>query len=107
MKERDFKKIYSQVEGIKIELYILSSLVGSKNVEEDFRKLAKKYPEVLKCMPLFFLNEVTANNTDELIEKYAIIMRETGFFDILQNCIAKNFFDFAFGLAVGLNKDYE
>ena len=104
MKERDYKKIYSQIESIKIELNILNSLIRS---EEDFRNLAKKYPEVLKCMPLFFLNKVTANNLDDLIEKYVIIMRETGFFDFLQNCIAQNLADFAFGVAVGLNKDYE
>ena len=104
MKERDYKKIYSQIESIKIELNILNSLIRS---EEDFRNLAKKYPEVLKCMPLFFLNNVTANNLDDLIEKYVIIMRETGFFDFLQNCIAQNLADFALGVAVGLNKDYE
>ncbi len=107
MKERDFKKIYSQIENIKVELHILNSLVGSKNVEEDFQKLAKRYPEVLKCMPLFFLEKVTANSLEELIEKYVIIMRETGFFDILQNSLAENIVDFAFGIAVGLNKGYK
>ena len=48
----DFEKVHRNVDGIKVELNILNSLIGSKNVEVDFEKLLRKYPEVLKCIPL-------------------------------------------------------
>ena len=35
----DFEKVFSNVESIKVELNILNSLIGSKNIEEDFDNL--------------------------------------------------------------------
>ena len=32
----NFEKVYRNVEGIKVELNILNSLIGSKNFENDF-----------------------------------------------------------------------
>lgn len=34
----DFDKVVRNVEEIKVELNILNSLIGSKNIEEDFEK---------------------------------------------------------------------
>lgn len=48
----DFEKIYDNVENIKIELNILNSLIGSKNIKSDFEKILEKYPETLKCIPI-------------------------------------------------------
>lgn len=48
----DFKKVYRNIDNIKLELNILNSLIGSKNIEEDFERLISKYPETLKCIPL-------------------------------------------------------
>jgi type II restriction enzyme len=48
----DFDKINNNVNNIKVELNILNSLVGSKNIEKDFEDIIKKYPETLKCIPL-------------------------------------------------------
>lgn len=48
----DFEKVHRNVDGIKVELNILNSLIGSKNIKEDFEVLIKKYPETLKCIPL-------------------------------------------------------
>lgn len=48
----DFRKVYRNVEAIKIELNILNSLIGSSNIENDFENLIRKYPEVLRCIPL-------------------------------------------------------
>ena len=35
----DFEKVYRNVDSIKIELNILNSLIGSKNIENDFEEL--------------------------------------------------------------------
>ena len=48
----DFEKVHRNVKGIKVELNILNSLIGSKNIEADFEALLEKYPEILKCIPL-------------------------------------------------------
>ena len=48
----DFNKVYGNVETIKVELNILNSLIGSKNIEIDFEKLLTDYPQVLKCIPV-------------------------------------------------------
>lgn len=37
---------------IKVQLNILNSLIGSKNIENDFKLLIKKYPEVLPIIPV-------------------------------------------------------
>ena len=45
----DFDKVYKNVNALKIELNIFNSLIGSKNIEQDFKNILKKYPNVLKC----------------------------------------------------------
>jgi type II restriction enzyme len=47
----DFEKVFVNVDSIKIELNILNSLIGSKNIESDFEKLLVEYPQILKCIP--------------------------------------------------------
>ncbi len=41
----DFEKVVKNVEEIKVELNILNTLIGSKNIEEDFEKIMTKYPK--------------------------------------------------------------
>lgn len=38
----DFEKVYGNIENIKVELNILNSLIGSKNIEHDFNKLINR-----------------------------------------------------------------
>ena len=35
----DFEKVYSNVESIKVELNILNSLIGSRNIENEFKQV--------------------------------------------------------------------
>ncbi len=48
----DFEKVYENAERLKIEINILNSLVGSKNVEADFEAILAKYPECIKAIPI-------------------------------------------------------
>lgn len=41
----DFEKVHRNVESIKVELNILNSLVGSKNIETDFKALLENIPK--------------------------------------------------------------
>lgn len=35
----DFEKVYGNVDNIKVELNILNSLIGSKDIEKDFKNV--------------------------------------------------------------------
>ena len=94
----DFEKVHRNVDNIKVELNILNSLIGSKNIEVDFENLMRKYPEVLKCIPLLLAvraNEIYCQdengghlfqfdfgkyppNSHTHYERYKYFMRETG-----------------------------
>ena len=106
----DFDKVHRNVDGIKVELNILNSLIGSKNIEADFENLMRKYPEVLKCIPLLLAvraSEIYCQdengghlfqfdfgkyppNSHAHYERYKYLMRETGLFDLLENHIVNN-----------------
>jgi type II restriction enzyme len=61
----DFDKVVRNVEEIKVELNILNSLIGSKNIEDDFEKIVTRYPETLSCVPLLLAvrgNEIYAQD---------------------------------------------
>ena len=63
----DFEKVYANVDAIKVELNIMNSLIGSKNVEQDFKELLKKYPEILHCIPTLLAvryNEIYAQDEE-------------------------------------------
>ena len=57
----DFEKVHRNVESIKVELNILNSLIGSKNIEADFEALIEKYPEILKYISL--RNQICRQNS--------------------------------------------
>ncbi len=115
----DFEKVHRNVDSIKIELNILNSLIGSKNIEEDFENLLKKYPEVLKCIPLLLAvrtNEIYCqdknggylyqfNGLSANSDNYKYFMRETGLFDLLENHIVNNLVDYATGVETGLDSN--
>ena len=115
----DFETVYQNVNSIKIELNILNSLVGSKNIEEEFVELIKRYPEVLKVIPLLLAKrEIDIYCSDDQgaynfnfikinqnIELYSYFMKQTGLFDLLQNRLINNVVDYILGVEVGLNSN--
>ncbi len=115
----DFGKVYRNVEHIKVELNILNSLIGSKNIEEDFEYIIGRYPETLKCIPILLAvreKEIEAWTDGKLkkypfkkqalpIEDYKFFMRETGLFDLFQNHIINNLYDYVTGVETGLDSN--
>lgn len=104
----DFEKVYSNIENIKIELNILNSLIGSKNIEYDFEKLIINYPQVLKCIPILLAvrgREIYAidgdgeylfnfNKPNYTTQEYMMFMRKTGLFNLIANHIINNLVDY-------------
>lgn len=115
----DFEKVHRNVDGIKIELNILNSLIGSQNIENDFENLVARYPETLKCIPLLLAvrekeiyaidgdGEFTYNfkKANYSVEQYKIFMRKTGLFDLLEKHIISNLIDYATGVETGLDSN--
>ena len=115
----DFEKVHKNIDSIKVELNILNSLIGSRNIEKDFEKLITDYPNVLKCIPLLLAvraNEIyamdkdgaftyTFNKQNLSIEQYKIFMKKTGLFDLLENHIISNLVDYATGVETGLDSN--
>ena len=115
----DFEKVVRNVEEIKVELNILNSLIGSKNIEEEFEKIVTKYPETLKCIPLLLAvrgNEIYAQDEEGAflynfkkmnygVEQYRVFMHKTGLFDMIANHLVNNLVDYALGIETGLDSN--
>ena len=121
----DFEKVYRNVDEVKIELNILNSLIGSKNIETDFANLLRRYPEILKAIPILLAkreNEIYCQdenggfiyefdygqyppNSHKYYEKYTYFMEKTGLFDLFKNHIIKDLVDYVTGVETGLDSN--
>ncbi len=115
----DFDKVYRNVNDIKLELNILNSLIGSTDIENDFKNIITKYPETLKCIPILLAvraNEIYAIDGDGEFsydfkkanyspEQYAVFMRKTGLFELLENHIIHTLVDYVTGVETGLDSN--
>lgn len=121
----DFEKVYRNIDKIRIELNIMNSLIGSKNIKADFKDLMKKYPEVMKCIPLLLAvraSEIYCQdenggwlyqfdfgkyppNSHAHYERYSYFMEQTGLFDLLENRIINSLIDYATGVETGLDSN--
>ncbi len=128
----DFEKVHKNVQEVKVELNILNSLRGSKNIKAEFLDLVKRFPSVLKAIPILLAkreNEIYCQddkggylykfNFDVLnggtyrpnshrfktYEDYAYFMEKTGLFDLLENRIMCDLIDYVTGVEVGLDSN--
>lgn len=115
----DFNKVFANVDAIKVELNIMNSLIGSKNIEADFDSLLVSYPNVLKCIPILIAKrEMDIPVVDEAgsfcynfrkmnysIDQYKIFMRKTGIFNLLENRIIGSLVDYVTGVETGLDSN--
>ena len=113
----DFEKVYNNVNKIKNELNLLNGLIGSKNIEEDFKNLVNEYPNVLKAIPILIAKRENIviikdaiqdyyynfNKMNYSIDDYILFMRKTGIFDLLENHLVSNLYDYVTGVEVGMD----
>ena len=115
----DFEKVYGKVDNVKVELNILNSLIGSKNIEDDFKKLVSEYPKILKCIPIllavrgreiyvidgdgeYLFNFIKPNYS---IDEYIMFMHKTGLFSLISEHVINNLVDYVTGIEVGLDSN--
>ena len=115
----DFPKIFSNVDAIKIELNILNSLIGSKNIKQEFESILAKYPNVVKCIPvLLAVRSTQISISDENgmfvyvfdgmmhdVSIYSRFMDKSGLFDLMQNHLISNLVDYVTGVETGLDSN--
>lgn len=115
----DFEKVKVNVNKIKVELNILNSLIGEDDIENKFLEIVQKYPETLKCIPVLLAirqNEISIKTIDKddvfnfknpnhSPEEYSVFMTETGLFDLIQNHLISNLYDYVTGVESGLDSN--
>ena len=121
----NFDKVYRNIDDIKVELNILNSLIGSNNIEEEFRRILSKYPEILQCIPILlavraseiycqderggilfnFNPKKLSVSTEDDLDKYIYFMKETGLFNLLREHIINNLVDYVMGVETGLDSN--
>jgi type II restriction enzyme len=114
----NFRKVYQNVDTIKVELNILNSLIGSQNIESDFVGLINKYPDTIKVIPILLakrehemhIMEIGkdilydfSNFSNHTTDEYFAFMKNTGLFDLLQHHIINNLVDYVLGIEVGMD----
>jgi type II restriction enzyme len=122
----NWNKVFSGVEKYKIELSILNSLCGSKNIVSDFKDILRKYPEVIQVFSLLIgvrgdkiqvLNDISEKKfsflsynfkkkitlTNEEIESLVIFFEDTGLFNFIEKKGLQSLKDYSFGVEVGLD----
>lgn len=122
----NWEKVRENAEELRIELSLMNSLIGSKNLEQDFRELIKQYPETIRAIPIliavrdlefpiiidFFdvekgVKDLDFNKNrhskldDNEIDEYLQFMKKSGLF-ILFDTI-KNLYDYVLGVEVGMD----
>lgn len=97
----------------------MNSLIGSKNIEVDFRNLLEKYPEILQCVPILLAvryNEIYARDDEGAfyydfsrkncsVEQYIVFMKKTGLMDLIANHLVNNLVDYVLGVETGLDSN--
>lgn len=115
----DFNKVFRNVDAIRIPLNILNSLIGSKNIEAEFKQIVTQYPETLRCIPILLAKrefDIMAMDDegqmdfhfDKLnypIDEYTKFMRKTGLFNLMENHIVNNLVDYVTGIETGLDSN--
>ena len=115
----DFAKVVSNAQQCKAELHLLNSLIGSQDIERDFRILYDRYPSVLRALPILLAKremEIYArddeggglyqfNQPNKTIDEYCVFMRKTGLFDLVSRHLVNNLYDYVVGVEAGLDSN--
>ncbi|WP_459201926.1 type II restriction endonuclease [Methanococcus sp. CF] len=120
----DWEKVKSNVFDFKINLGIMSALLGETDFENKFKELIKKYPECASVLPLLVavrfngsdlniiddLEQITTYNfnkiktvDNDLADKYYRFAKETGIEKLFVDKEVTNLMDYVFGVEVGLD----
>jgi type II restriction enzyme len=115
----DFEKVMENARSVKTELHILNSLIGSNDIELEFRRLLVKYPSILRAIPILLAkreSEIYAKDDEgggiyrfdgiaQSVDEYCVFMRKTGLFDLISKHLVNNLYDYVVGVETGLDSN--
>lgn len=116
----DFYKVRQNAEKWRPELHLMNSLLGSKDIENDFLSLCAKYPDVLHVIPTLLAvrrQEIPVleagilttynfgNGKRNTPQEYCDFMRSTGLFELMETHSISNLFDYLMGVEAGLDSN--
>jgi len=111
----DWDKVLKNVEKYKDELNILNGLIGVNDVENEFRRIVKKYHKTLECLPMLVAIRSTQvelesgiinfESNAQHINEICKFMNECGLFKIFKDKNIKNLVDYLTGVEVGLDSN--
>ena len=121
----DWDKVRKNVERYKVELNILNTLIGSRDIENDLRTLLKKYPEILPVFPILIavrdinlkvIRDFVSKDADIVeynfkkrrlseseIESFIEFFHKTGLNYFFNAISQKSIYDYASGIEVGMD----
>ena len=113
----DFEKVYKNTDKVKDELNILNGLIGVDNIKSEFIRIANKYPNTLKAVPILIAKreyEIKINDSEKnylfnfknpnySIDEYAKFMEKTGLFEMLQKHLIHSLYDYVMGVEIGMD----
>lgn len=112
----DFKKVYSNVSRVEMQLNLLNYLIGKNNIEEEFGKLLVEYPDILQVIPILLAvreGQIKIIDGEYIcydfkkpnrnLNDYIKLLKESGLVELLENKKVKNLVDYVTGVEVGLD----
>ncbi|AJM72067.1 type II restriction endonuclease [Mycoplasma yeatsii] len=119
----DFDKVFEKADKYKEELKLLSSIIGSDDIENDFENLIDKHPSVVNCLPILIAIRNTESenkifireNKDSILElefdvgqyltkdKYLKFFINTGLIRLFKDNRITNLNDYILGVEVGMD----
>jgi type II restriction enzyme len=124
----NWKKVIGNTKDLEIDLNILNYLIGKDNIEKEFAFLLKKYPQILRLIPVLlacrehkfkiltdlsmgnleyedFSFEEKKNLSDAEISKAVCFAQKSGLLKIFKDKTVKNVVDYTIGIEVGLDSN--
>lgn len=116
----DWEKFFRNADSVKIELNIMNSLVGSKNIKVDFLALIARYPEIRKAIPILLAKRELGISLLDPQDGYKVydfsshgitdaecaeFMEKTGLFMLISQRIVDNLYDYVTGIETGLDSN--
>lgn len=123
----DWNKVFDNVRKIEISLNLLNYLIGKNNFDDEFKRLIKDEPKIIKVLPALYINRkkkfeilvdyqnmqlryenydfTIKNPTDADIDKYLYFVKESGLKDLITSNKIKSLVDYMIGVEAGLDSN--
>lgn len=123
----NWDKVFENIKDIEIGLNTLNYLIGKDDFDNEFKKLLKENPKLIKILPALVVSRENKfqilvdfgnkkldyeeydfnvkNPTDSDLDKYLKFITNTGFKDVIVSKKVKNLVDYMVGVEAGLDSN--